>query len=179
MIQSPRTPDEQSMLIAWQQHAYTKFALRDPEATLATMTENPHVLLVPSRTGGEGRKAVRDFYANAFFPNIPLDLELTPLSRLFGRSHLIEESMARFTHSMRMDWVLPGLEPSGRHVEFVLVSIVGLQEGKVAFERLYWDQATVLSQLGALNHSVARAGIDSAATLLQMTMGKKEALQAW
>ena len=175
MIESPMTPEQQKMLISWQQHTYTEFALRDAEAAVATMTENPYVLLVPSGTGGEGRRAVLDFYTHSFLPHIPLDLELTPISRVFGRNQIIEESVARFSHNVRMDWMLPGVEPTGRRVEFVMVSIVGMQDDKVAHERMYWDQATVLSQLGVPNHGAAKGGIGSAATLLRMMKTREEA----
>ena len=178
MIESPLTPEQQRMLIAWQQHTYTEFALRDAQAALATMTENPYVLLVPSGAGGEGRTAVLDFYAHSFLPYIPLDLELTPVSRIFGRSHLIEESVVRFTHSVRMNWMLPGLEPTGRRVEFVLVGIVGLQNDRVAYEHLYWDQGTVLSQLGVPSHPAAKSGIESASALLRLTKRREVASAA-
>jgi carboxymethylenebutenolidase len=42
------TPDQQAMLAAWQQHTYAEFVLKDADAALATMTENPYVLLIPA-----------------------------------------------------------------------------------------------------------------------------------
>ena len=77
--------------------------------------------------------------------------------------------MARFTHTIAMDWMLPGLPPTNKVVEFVLVGIIRIENGKVANEHLYWDQASVLSQLGVLDNPVAAAGINSAAKLLSLT----------
>lgn len=80
-----------------------------------------------------------------------------------------------------MDWMLRGVPPTNRKVEFVLVGIIQFENGKVAGEHLYWDQATVPSQLGILDIPVAAAGIESAAKLLkltaQSTMGKNASNQ--
>ena len=162
------TADQQAMLATWQQHNYAEFVLRDADAALATMTENPYVLLIASGTGGSGRAGVREFYANQFLPNVPPDWELTSLSQVFGNDRIIEEFVIRFTHTINMDWMLPGLQATGRRAEFAFVGIIQFQAGKVANERLYWDQATVLSQLGILDHPVAAAGVGSAAQLLKL-----------
>ena len=162
------TPYQQTMLATWQQHTYAEFVLKDADAALATMTENPYVLLIPSGTGGSGRAGVREFYANQFLPYVPPDWELTSLSQIFGSDRIVEEFVIRFTHTLGMDWMLPGLRATGRRVEFAFVGIIQFQDGKVASERLYWDQATVLSQLGVLDHPTAAAGDGSAAQLLKL-----------
>jgi carboxymethylenebutenolidase len=162
------TPDHQAMLATWQQHTYAEFVLKDADAALATMTENPHVFAVPCGAGHAGRAAVREFYANEFLPNIPADFELTSLSQTFGDDRIIEEFVIRFTHTLEMGWLLPGVPATGRQVEFALVGIVQFQAGKVAAERLYWDQAAVLFQLGVLDNPVAAIGIGSAAQLLNL-----------
>jgi len=156
------------MLATWQQHTYAEFVLKDADAALATMTEEPYVLLIPSGTGGSGRPGVREFYANRFLPNIPPDFELIYLSQIFGRDRIVEEFVIRFTHTLGMDWMVPGLAATSRRVEFALVGIIQFQAGKVANEHLYWDQATVLAQLGVLDHPLVAAGVGSAAQLLKL-----------
>ncbi|HEY2212493.1 MAG TPA: nuclear transport factor 2 family protein [Bradyrhizobium sp.] len=163
------TPNQQKMLAAWQQHTYAEFGLKDPDAALAAMTEDPYVLHIPSGTGGVGRAGVYDFYANQMLPSLPPDLELASLSRTFGDNRIVEEFVIRFTHSLRMDWMLPGVPATGRKVEFPLVGIIGIEGGKVASEHIYWDQATVLFQLGILDHPTAAAGVGSAARLLELS----------
>jgi carboxymethylenebutenolidase len=163
------TPKQQAMLAVWQQHTYAEFALKDPDAALAVMTENPYVFNVPSGTGGVGRAGVYDFYANQMLPSLPPDLELVSLSQTFGDNRIVEEFVIRFTHSLRMDWLLPGVPVTGRKVEVALVGVIGIEGGKVASEHLYWDQATVLSQLGVLDHPTAAAGVGSAARLLELS----------
>ncbi len=162
------TPDQQTMLATWQQHTYAEFVLKDVDAAPATMTENPYVLAIPCGTGGVGRAGVREFYANHFLPNIPPDFELTSLSQTFGNDRIVEEFVIRFTHTLQMGWMLPGVPATCRRVEFALVGIIQFQAGKVANEHLYWDQATVLSQLGVLDHPLAAAGVGSAAQLLKL-----------
>lgn len=163
------TSRRQTMLDTWQQHTHAEFVLKDPDAALATMTDNPHVICIPAGTGGAGRHAVRAFYANQFLPNIPPDFELSSLSQIFGDDRIVEEFVVRFTHTARIDWMLPNLRPTHRKAEFVLVGIIGFQAGKVHHEHIYWDQATVLSQLGVVDHPIAAAGAGSAVRLAQLT----------
>ena len=162
------TSAQQVMVDVWQQHTYAEFVLKDASAALATMTAEPYVLCVPSGTGGVGRAAVHDYYATRFLPFIPSDFELIPLSQTFGEDRIVEEFVARFTHSVDMDWMIPGVPATNRKVELALVGIIRFEEGKVANEHLYWDQAGVLAQLGILDDLVAAAGIGSAAQLLRL-----------
>jgi carboxymethylenebutenolidase len=76
--------------------------------------------------------------------------------------------VVRFTHTLEMDWMLPGVPATGRRAEFAFVGIIQFEAGKVANERFYWDQATVLSQLGILDQPLAAAGVGSAAQLLKV-----------
>jgi carboxymethylenebutenolidase len=162
------TPDHQTMLAIWQQHTYAEFVLKDADAALATMTEDPYVFAIPSGTGGSGRAGVHEFYANHFLPKIPPDFELTSLSQIFGSDRIVEEFVIRFTHTLEMDWMLPGVPATSRRAEFAFVGLIQFQAGKLANERFYWDQATVLSQLGVLDHPLAAAGVGSAAQLLKL-----------
>ena len=162
------TPYQQKMLATWQQHTYAEFVLKDADAALATMTEHPNVFIVPSGIGRGGRAAVHEFYANKFLPNISPDLEITSLSQTFGDDRIVEEMVMRFTHTVDMDWMLSGLPATGRRAEFALVGVIRFQAGKVTHEHLNWDQATVLSQLGVLEHPATAAGVGSAAQLLKL-----------
>jgi carboxymethylenebutenolidase len=155
----------------WQEHVHAEFVLKDADAALATMVDDPYVLCVASGTGGAGRAEVRDFYARQFLPHLPADFELIALSQVFGSDRLVEEFVARFTHSVPMHWMLPGVAPTGRKVEFALVAVVGFRDGKIAHEHVHWDQLAVLAQLGLLGHPVAQAGVSSASRLLRLSEG--------
>ena len=62
------TPDQQPLLAAWQQHTYAEFVLKDADAALATMTENPYLLMIATGTACVGRAAVREYYVSAGYP---------------------------------------------------------------------------------------------------------------
>jgi carboxymethylenebutenolidase len=162
------TPDQQTMLATWQQHTYAEFVLKDADAALTTMTENPYLFMIATGTACIGRAAVREYYADHFLPAIPPDLELTSLSQTIGSDRFVEEMVVSFTHTIEMDWLLPTLRPSGRRAEFIIAAVIGFEDGKVAHEHIYWDQATLLSQMGVLDHPLAAAGTGSVRQLSRL-----------
>jgi carboxymethylenebutenolidase len=135
----------------WEEHTRHEFATRDTESTLDTMVEDAYVNHVPVLTGGVGKSALREFYSKDFIPRMPPDTTLTPVSRTVGEDQLVDEMIFSFTHTQEMPWILPGVPPTNRRVEVALVAIVRFREGKVAHEHIYWDQASVLKQIGLLN----------------------------
>jgi carboxymethylenebutenolidase len=131
------------------------------------MVEDAYVNDIPVMTGGVGKPGVREFYAKHFIPQIPPDTEMIPISRTIGTDQLVDEMVFKFTHTLQMDWMLPGVAPTGKRVEVPLVAIIRFRDGKVAHEHIYWDQATVLVQLGLLDPSkLPVVGVDSARKLL-------------
>lgn len=147
----------------WEEHTKHEFATRDTEATLATMVDDAYVNHVPVLTGGVGKSALRAFYSKDFIPTMPPDTKLTPISRTVGEDQLVDEMIFSFTHTQEMPWILPGVAPTNRYVEVALVAIVRFREGMVAHEHIYWDQASVLKQIGLLNDpSLPVFGIESA-----------------
>ena len=134
----------------WADHLDGEFVSKDVEATLATMVEDASVNHVPVNTGGRGKEALRRFYRDDFIPSWPDDLQMTLINRVVGDGQLVEELRLRFTHSKRMEWFLPGVPPTGRPVDVPFVVVVQFRGDKLACERIYWDQATVLRQVGLL-----------------------------
>ena len=134
----------------WEEHTKHEFSTRDTEATLATMAEDAYVNHVPVLTGGAGKRALRIFYSQDFIPRMPPDTKLTPISRTVGAEQLVDEMIFSFTHTQEMPWMLPGIPPTNRYVEVALVAIVRFRDGKLAHEHIYWDQASVLKQIGLL-----------------------------
>ena len=145
------TPAQQFLNDVWEQHLGTEFSTRDTEATLDTMVPDAYVNHIPVMTGGVGRAELGEFYSRHFIPKMPPDTEIIPLSRTIGTDRLVDEIIFRFTHTIEMDWMLPGIAPTGKPVECGLVVIVHFRDGKLAHEHIYWDQATVLVQLGLLD----------------------------
>jgi carboxymethylenebutenolidase len=155
---------------------YAEFVTKDVEAALATMTEDAHVLLIPVGTGGRGKAAVRTFYATSFIPQIAPDTVVTPISQTIGTDYLVEEAVYSFTHTLPMDWMLPGVAPTGRRVDVAVVGIIKFRGGLVAHEHLYWDQASVLVQLGLLDaQQLPVLGAESARTVLSYSDAQGQA----
>ena len=135
----------------WEEHILHEFSTRNTDETLKTMVEDAYVDHVPVLTGGSGQAELRQFYSTHFIPKMPPDMEMTPVSRTTGTDQLVDEMVIKFTHNIEMDWMLPGIPPTGRRVEVPLVVIVRFRDGKLAHEHIYWDQASVLVQLGLLD----------------------------
>ena len=155
----------------WEEHCRYEFETRDLDATMATMVEEPYVNHVPTMTGGVGHDALRRFYRDHFIGRNPPDTELVPVSRTVGTDSLVDEMIFRFTHTSEVDWMLPGVPPTGRRVEVPLVAIVQFRGGKLVHEHIYWDQASVLVQVGLLDPAgLPVAGIETARKVLDKTL---------
>jgi carboxymethylenebutenolidase len=157
------TPTQEALQAIWEEHLRHEFGTHNVEDALATMVEDAYVNHIPIMTGGVGKPALREFYSKYFIPQMPPDMELTPISRTIGTDQLVDEMVAKFTHTIQMDWMLPGVAPTGKRVEVPTVAIIRFRDGKLAYEHIYWDQASVLVQLGLLNPgTLPVVGIDSA-----------------
>jgi carboxymethylenebutenolidase len=147
------TPEQQFLNDLWEKHLREEFTTHDTNATLDTMVPNAYVNHIPVLTGGVGREQLSEFYSQHFIPRMPPDTEIVPVSRTIGAERLVDEMIFRFTHTVEMDWMLPGVAPTGKCVECALVVIVHFREGKLAHEHIYWDQDSVLVQLGLIDSS--------------------------
>jgi carboxymethylenebutenolidase len=132
-------------------HVADEFVAKDAALTMTTMNEDPTVIHVPVLTGGRGSGQLFEFYRDQFIPSWPEDVELEPLSRTVDRERVVSEFVVRFTHDREMPFWLPGIAPTGRRVELPHVVIMGFDGDKVAYEHIYWDQASLLVQIGLLD----------------------------
>ena len=141
----------QAMIDLFQKHVNAELA-GDLDTTMATMNDNRHLNHVPTMAGGVGRDGVRAFYRDhlvgKFFPP---DLKMAGVSRTVGESQIVEEMAISFTHTTAIDWLLPGVAPTGKPVEMAVAVIGGFKDGKISHENIYWDQAGVLVQTGLID----------------------------
>ena len=169
---------QQHLSELWDEHVRYEFSTRNTEDTLATMVEDAYVNHIPVLTGGSGRDELREFYSKRFIPQMPPDTEMTPVSRTIGEDQIVDEMVFKFTHTMRMDWMLPGISPTGKRVEVPLVAIVRVRNGKLAHEHIYWDQASVLVQIGLLDPArMPVVGIESAKKVLDPSLPANELMK--
>lgn len=145
------TAEQREMVEMWERHMAAEFELKSIDATMATMTPDPFVNHVPVMTGGVGYDEVRHFYNTYFIPGHPPDTEVVPVARTIGKDRIVDELIHKFTHTIEMPWILPGVPPTGRRVETAVIVVVQFKDGKIAGERIYWDQASVLAQVGLID----------------------------
>ena len=159
-------------------HVRSEFELKDADAAVATMIDDAYLNHVPVATGAVGREHLRRFYADHFIPGWPDDVEVTPISRTVGDDRVVDELLVSFTHTKVMDHCLPGVAPTGRHVELPHVVVVGFEDGKIAYEHVYWDQASLLVQVGLLDPATLPVlGVEQARKLMDKDLPSNELIE--
>jgi len=156
------TPEQKAMVETWERHTAAEFEEKSINATMATMTSDPFVNHVPVMTGGVGSDEVIHFYSTYFIPGHPPDTEVVSVARTVGDDRVVDELIHKFTHTVEMPWILPGVPPTGKRVELAVIVVVQFRDGKIAGERIYWDQASVLAQVGLIDAEILPAtGIEA------------------
>jgi carboxymethylenebutenolidase len=174
-----RTEDPDLAAI-WDAHTRYEFETRDPEATLETMVEDNYVNHIPTMTGGAGKEALRKFYSKFFIPCVPPDFELKTISRTVGQDQVVDEMYTTFTHTLEIPWMLPGVPPTGKRVEVAVVGIISFRGDKIVHEHIYWDQASVLVQVGLLDpRGLPVGGAECARKALDRTLPSNEMIEEW
>jgi len=169
--QAALTADEQKLNDVWNEHLRAEFNAHSADETVATMIAEPLINQVPVMIGGDGKEEVYKFYAKYCLPQIPTDFEIVPVSRTIGQGRLVDEIVVKFTHTISMDWMLPGVPPTGKRVEVGVVVVVQFDGDKMVHEHLFWDQASVLVQLGLLQQDgLPVVGADGARSLLDRSI---------
>jgi len=164
----------------WEAHTKCEFGDRDAVATMTTMVAQPYVNHIPTMTGGVGHDDLLRFYKNHFIPKTPKDTRLIPISRTIGADRIVDEMLFCFTHDIEIDWMLPGVPPTGRAVEIPLVAIVHFRGDKLHNEHIYWDQASVLAQIGLLETgNLPVAGVQTARKLLDESLPSNTLMRRW
>jgi carboxymethylenebutenolidase len=171
---------QHDLVALWEAHCRYEFETRDVDATMATMVEAPYVNHVPTMTGGVGHDQLKRFYKYHFIGANPPDTQLVPVSRTVGADQIVDEMLFTFTHTSEVDWMLPGVAPTGRRVEIPLVAIVRFEGGRVAHEHIYWDQASILVQIGKLDPTgLPVAGVETARKVVDKTQPSNALMTRW
>lgn len=155
----------------WDKHCEYEFGTRNVDDTMGTMVAEPYVNHIPTMTGGVGYKDLHAFYTNHFVNSNPPDTALTSISRTIGATQVVDELLFSFTHTTEIPWMLPGVAPTGKRVEVPLLAVIKFRGNKLYHEHIYWDQASVLVQVGLLDPKLLPvAGIETARKLLDETL---------
>src|SRR5262245_3918791 len=162
--------EQRAMVELWEEHLRAEFEEKDARASCDTMVGNPYVNHGPVLTCGVRRQQLERFYGHYFIPSMPDDTELVPISRTVGYDRIVDEFVFSCTHTKQMDWLLPGVNPTGRRLELVTVVIVAFQDGKIHHEHIHWDQASALVQAGLLDSTgLPVSGVEAARKMLNTT----------
>jgi carboxymethylenebutenolidase len=154
----------------WENHTLYEFGTRDVVATMRTMVAEPYVNHIPVMTRAVGEDELARYYAHHFIPKCPAGFKLTPISRTVVADRLVDEMLVSFTHDVEIDWMLPGVPPTGKYVEVPTVAIVNFSGDKLCHEHIYWDQASVLVQIGLLDPAgLPIAGFETAKKFIDET----------
>jgi len=132
-------------------HINCEFDKIDVFATMQTMVKDPYVHHVPVLTGGIGYEKVYTFYRDSFIGKMPSDTKFVQISRTIGKYQVVDELILSFTHDIEIPAMVPGIPPTGKPVELPLVVVMRFKGNKIAHEHIYWDQASLLSQIGLID----------------------------
>ena len=164
----------------WDKHCEYEFATRNVDDTMATMVAEPYVNHIPTMTGGVGYKDLYRFYKHHFVNSNPPDTSLVPISRTVGTNQVVDEMLFCFTHTCEIPWMLPGIPPTGKRVEIPLLAVIKFRGDKLYHEHIYWDQASVLVQIGLLDpKGLPVAGIEQGKKLLDESLPSNTLMAAW
>lgn len=164
----------------WEDHCKYEFETRDVPATMATMVAEPYVNHIPTLTGGVGYAQLSRFYRHHFVHNNPQDMSLISISRTVGVTQVVDEFIMRFTHDQEIDWLIPGIKPTGKFVEIPMLGVIKFRGPKLCHEHIYWDQASLLVQLGLIDPTgLPVAGAIIAHKLLDETLPSNELMPTW
>ena len=170
---TPTGPQKQDLGAVFDAHVKHEFVDHDVEATMNTMVDEPYVHHVPTHKGGYGRASVVEFYENHFVGKMPADTKVERISRTVSEDQVVDELIVSFTHDREVEYMLPGIPPTGRYVEVAHVVVMKFVEGKIAHEHIYWDQGCVLAQLGLIDKSkVPVVGVEQAMKLRELAQPK-------
>lgn len=135
-------------------HVRYEFEDKDLDATMRTMVAEPYVYHLPTMTGGDGGAGLRRFYGDYFIGRWPADTKVSRVSRTVGADQVVDELILSFTHDVRLDFMLPGIPPTGKRVELPTVVVMKFTGARIEHEHIYWDQGSLLAQIGLLDPNV-------------------------
>jgi carboxymethylenebutenolidase len=170
-----RNKKRSSLGAVFDKHIRCEFQDHDVDATMKTMVREPYVHHVPMLTGGRGYDEVYNFYKNHFVGKMPDDTKVERISRTVGKDQVVDELILKFTHDREIDYLIPGIPPTGKYVELPHVVVMKFVGNKIAHEHIYWDQASLLAQIGHLDaNNLPVKGIEESRKLQQLVTGSRQ-----
>jgi carboxymethylenebutenolidase len=161
--------------VIFDEHVRHEFIDHDVSATMRTMVKQPIVHHVPVLTGGVGYRNVYNFYKSDFIGHMPADTKITPISRTIGKDQVVDELILSFTHDREVKSMLPGVPPTGKYIELPHVVVMKFEGNKIVHEHIYWDQASLLAQIGILDaKKLPIVGLEQSRKLQELSASTKK-----
>jgi carboxymethylenebutenolidase len=154
-IKSVSKQSHVNLAVVFDKHVNCEFEDKDVDATMQTMTKEPYVYHIPVLTGGKGYDEVYTFYSKNFVGKMPSDTKFVRISRTIGKDQVVDELIISFTHDIEIPAMIPRIPPTGKYIELPIVVVMKFKGNKIAHEHIYWDQASLLKQLGLLYYTTA------------------------
>jgi carboxymethylenebutenolidase len=163
-----------SLGAVFDRHIKCEFQDHDVDATMKTMVKEPYVHHVPMLTGGIGYDGVYNFYKKDFVGKMPDDTKVERISRTVGKDQVVDELILKFTHDREIEFMLPRTPPTGKYIELPHVVVMKFVGNKIAHEHIYWDQASLLAQIGLLDQTkLPVRGIEQSKKLQELSSGRE------
>ena len=168
-ISNKQVSSTNNLDVIFDKHVNCEFENKDVDATMKTMTKEPYVYHIPVLTGGRGYDEVYTFYSNSFVGKMPSDTKFVRISRTIGKDQVVDELIISFTHDIEIPAMIPSISPTGKYVELPIVVVMKFKGNKISHEHIYWDQASLLKQIGLLeNNSIPIIGIAQSKKLKEL-----------
>ena len=164
-----------NLATVFDKHINCEFEEKDVEATMHTMVKEPYVHHVPILSGGIGYEEVYAFYSDSFVGKMPSDTKFVRISRTIGNNQIVDELILSFTHDIEIPAMIPEISPTGLYVELPLVVVMKFKGNKIEHEHIYWDQASLLLQIGLLdNKKLPIIGIEQSKKLKELALSTQK-----
>jgi carboxymethylenebutenolidase len=168
-VSNKQVSSTNNLAVIFDKHVNCEFENKDVDATMKTMTKDPYVYHIPVLTGGKGYDEVYTFYSNSFVGKMPSDTKFVRISRTIGKDQVVDELIISFTHDIEIPAMIPSISPTGKYVELPIVVVMKFKGNKISHEHIYWDQASLLKQIGLLeNNSIPIIGIEQSKKLKEL-----------
>lgn len=137
----------------WTEHVQYEFIEKDAKKLGLVLSNDSIHIDIATMMGGNTKKTITGYYTYDFIPCLPEDNKTDNLHVIIGNNSLIEILNWTFTHSIPMNFMLPGINPTNKKVSITVVAIAKFNGcGKMISETVYWDQNSLLQQLGLLKN---------------------------
>ncbi|KAJ3129648.1 hypothetical protein HK098_000799 [Nowakowskiella sp. JEL0407] len=146
---------DSSIAATWDAFKAAEKSPKDLSLLLSSiLADSVKVVYVPTGAGGKNAAQVKDFFKTASVQAESIKDE-TIVSTIYGSYTVTEETVLTVVHDSEINWLLPNVKPTRKRILIPTVTVAKFDHtGLLVSFTKYWDQASVLKQLGILPGSM-------------------------